>query len=133
MSERARNLACALAGLALVGLACGRTVLDQPVGADDGSGGALSSGIGGAGVGGALGTGGSSSMGGNVGAGGAAAAAGGTTGGLPCDRISDEMTCLARGAACRADYCLLCALRFIRCANPGDPMSACPPPPPCIP
>jgi hypothetical protein len=141
---RPRALAPAFAGLALIGWACGRVALDQPLGGDDGQGGATSigghsgagpggsSGAGGnkgtggaAGVGGGTGTGGAMGIGGTIGVGGATAT-------VPCNKLSDDVTCIAHG--CRADYCPNCrASRFVRCAAPGDPMPACGPAPPCFP
>lgn len=126
---RLRALAPALASLALIGPACGRVSLDQPLDGEDGQGGAPS-------IGGQSGA-GSSSAGGNKGAGGAsgvggAAGVGGATATVPCNKLGVELTCIERG--CRADYCPNCPTRrFVGCATPGDPMPACGPAPPCFP
>ena len=98
-------LACALVGLALAASACGRNALDHPTGPDSGSGGG-------------------SQVGGQSGATGAAGV-GGATGDVPCQQITDEQACGARGAACRVDGCT----GFVRCSNPDDPRLPCSVPP----
>ena len=96
-------LACALAGLASAESACGRNALDHPIGPDGGSGGGQSGATGAAG----------------------APGVGGATGDIPCQQITDEQACSARGAACRVDGCT----GFVRCSNPDDPRLPCPVPP----
>lgn len=91
---------------ALVGFACGRPGLDHPGHGDGGPGGA-------------------SAVGGQPGSGTGAPGAGGAPGDIPCHQITDEMACVNRQSACRADYCA----DFVRCANPDDPRLPCSVPP----
>lgn len=116
MLDRRREIAVVLAGLALVGLACGRVDLDPPFGPEVGAAGAPGN-PGPGSVGGRSGNGGSGTAG--------APGAGGAAGNVPCQQISDEASCLRLGAACRADYCT----GFVRCANPNDSRLPCAVPP----
>jgi hypothetical protein len=100
----------ALVLAALVGFACGRPGLDHPGHGDGGPAGASAAGgqSGGAGA-----------PGGVAGAPGL----GGATGKIPCQQITDAITCSMR-ADCRSDGCT----DFVRCASPDDPRLPCPVP-----